>query len=133
MAVSGRIRAIEAVLDDPRTASDAELIDTLVELERVQALLALRTAALVRECDSRLLCTTEGSVSTGTWLAEKCEQRRAAASGRVREARNLAHMPVTVAAAEAGDLSKAKVELLARARKDRLADEFDRMEPTLVA
>ena len=45
--------------------------------------------------------------------------------------RNLAHMPETVAAAEAGDLSKAKVELLARARKERLADEFDRMEPTL--
>ena len=51
----------------------------------------------------------------------------------VREARNLAHMPETVSAAEAGVLSKAKVELLARARKERLADEFDRMEPTLVA
>ena len=72
-------------------------------------------------------------MSTGTWLAEKCDQRRSAASGRVREARNLAHMPETVSAAEAGDLSRAKVELLARARKERLADEFDRMEPTLVA
>ena len=49
------------------------------------------------------------------------------------EAWNLAHMPETVSAAEAGDLSRAKVELLARARKERLADEFDRMEPTLVA
>jgi len=39
----------------------------------------------------------------------------------------------TVAAAEAGALSKAKVELLARARKELVADEFDRMEPTLVA
>ena len=42
-------------------------------------------------------------------------------------------MPETVSAAEAGDLSKAKVELLARARKERLADEFDRMEPMFVA
>ena len=74
------------MLDDPRAASDSELIDTLVELERVQALLALRAAAVVRECDSRFLCTTEGSVSTGTWLAEKCDQRRSTPSGRVREA-----------------------------------------------
>ena len=133
MAVSEQIRAIETVLDDPRVASDSELIDALVELERVQALLVLRAAAVVRECDSRFLCTTEGCVSTGAWLAEKCDQRRSTSGGRVRQARNLAHMPVTVAAAEAGDLSKAKVELLARARKDRLADEFDRMEPTLVA
>ena len=80
-----------------------------------------------------MLFTEDGSRSTVAWLARRCDLRRGEAAARVREARNLEHMPETVVAAEAGELSASKVSLLARARRDRLAAEFDRVEPTLVA
>ena len=87
MAVSSQIRAIEAVLDNQGGDGD-ELIDTLIELERVQALLAGLIAAVVRECGTRLLCTTRarcrpepgwpGSASNG-------DRRRVDVSGRQAE------------------------------------------------
>ena len=133
MAVADRIRAVESVLDDPGVATDGELIEALQEVERAQTELALRLAGVTAECDRRMLFTEDGSRSTVAWLARRCDLRRGEAAARVREARNLERMPETVAAAEAGELSASKVSLLARARRDRLAAEFDRVEPTLVA
>src|SRR6478609_2941027 len=111
MAVAERIRKVERVLDDPGAATDGELIDALQEVERARAELELKMARVTAECDRRMLFTADGSRSTVGWLARRCDLRRGEAAGRVQVARNLEHMPETVAAAEAGELCASKVWL----------------------
>src|SRR6478735_1334735 len=133
MDVAERITAVEEVLFDPAAAADGTLIDALVVIEQVETELALRVAAVTAEADRRLLARADGCASTAAWLAQRCDLPRSAAGARVRQARSLEHMPATVAAAEAGALSAAKVALLARARRGPVIEEFDRVEADLVA
>jgi hypothetical protein len=88
-------------------------------LDAVSTLLTLH----VRELDQRALPDLDHNLSTTRWLGLHCQMSSAEASGTLKTARALAHMPSVVNRAVSGEIPQRSVQLLAQAR-DRYPDEF---------
>ena len=132
MSLAEMVRQVETAVADLTACTDGELVEALAATERVRSSMAAHAAALMSACDHRRVPAAEGSASPGVWLARVCDQRAAEGRRLVRQARRLESMPVTAAAFVCGEIGEAKASLLVAARTERLADEFDRCEATLV-
>lgn len=94
-------------------------IELKAHLDAVSTLLALH----VRELDERALPTLDHRISTTGWLKLHCQMSATEASGTVKTARALAHMPTVTNNALAGDIPWRSVRLLSQAR-DKYPNEF---------
>jgi hypothetical protein len=133
MSTAEMVRVVEAAVADLAACTDGELVEALAATERVRSAMAAHAAALTAACDHRQVWAGDGAASPAVWVAHQCDQPVADARRHLRHARRLEDMPETRAAFEAGAIGEAKAAMLAAARTDRLASEFDRCEPHLVA
>ena len=124
---------VEAAIADLAACTDGELVEALAATERVRSAMAAHAATLTAACDHRQVWAGDGAASPAVWVAQQCDQPVADARRHLRHARRLEDMPETRAAFGAGEIGEAKAAMLAAARTDRLASEFDRCEPHLVA
>lgn len=109
-------RHLDSTLDDTLEAS-------IVELARHTAMAQAELAVRVAELDRRQVPQTRHHLSTTGWLKHHTSMSTTEASGTVKTARALAHMPSVTKKALAGDIPLRSVQLLAQAR-DRHPDEF---------
>ena len=127
------VRVVEAAVVDLAACTDGELVEALAATERVRSAMAAHAAALTAACDHRQVWAGDGAASPAVWIAQQRDEPVADARRHLRHARRLEAMPVTAAAFGAGEIGEAKAAMLAAARTDRLAAEFERCEPHLVA
>ncbi|MCU1455895.1 MAG: endonuclease [Acidimicrobiales bacterium] len=132
MGMSAAVERLVALSHDPVAASEGELSDALLEVQRLKGQLHAIEAKLTAAWDARMVWAADGALSGGAWLAHRGEASRAEAQAQVRTARRLTHMPHTTAALEAGEIGAAKSRLLASARRDELVERFDECEEMLV-
>ncbi|MCU1454303.1 MAG: endonuclease [Acidimicrobiales bacterium] len=132
MELGAAVERLVGMAEDPHAATDGELADALLELQRMRGQIHAAEARLTAAWDARMVWAADGGVSGGAWLAHRGEVSRAEGRAQVRTARRLAAMPHTTAALEAGQIGVAKARLLASARRDELADQFDECEEMLV-
>src|SRR6476619_32063 len=133
MSLAEMVQMIESVVADLGSCTEGERVEALAATERVRSAMAAHAAALTAACDHRQVWAGDGAASPAVWVAHQCDQPVADARRHLRHARRLEDMPETRAAFEAGAIGEAKAAMLAAARTDRLASEFDRCEPHLVA
>lgn len=103
----------------PNDALKQATIRLKAYLDAVSPLLALH----VRELDDRALPTLDHRISTTGWLKLHCQMSAMEASGTVKTARALAHMPTVTNNALAGEIPWRSVRLLSQAR-DKYPNEF---------
>lgn len=112
--------------------ADTEVVPELQRLDRLVARAQARAARVVAMAHRRGLPQAQGFGSPTAWLIAASGQPPALCRSRVRVALALRHMPVTAQAFTAGDLSEARVRLLADAREFS-PDVFARDEALLVS
>lgn len=111
---------------DPSTLSRAALAERVRELDRMRSQLDHEFRCAVGVFDREGVHHDDGAANAGSWLAARCTSLTGrAVRSEVHIARKLRDMPVTRAAAEAGELGSAKVRSLAGA--------FDPDDPAVVA
>lgn len=88
-------------------------------IDAVSALLAIH----VKELDDRALPVLDHRISTTNWLMQRCYMSSGEASGTLKVARALSHMPTVTRNALNGKVPSRSVQLLSQAR-DRYPDEF---------
>jgi hypothetical protein len=103
----------------PNSELEHATIAVKAHLDAVSALLALH----VRELDDRSLPDLDHNLSTTRWLELRCQMSSGEASGTLKTARALTHMPAVTSKALSGEIPQRSVQLLAQAR-DRYPDEF---------
>ena len=110
-------------IEDLARVFDDELEQSVIDLKRSidaqQARLLLRIA----ELDERQLPRTHHELSTTRWLMRFCRMTAAEASGTLKTARALTHLPTISSNALTGSIVPNAVRMLAQAR-DRHPDEF---------
>lgn len=82
--------------------SDAELIQTVSEVQRLARQVAATEAHLVREVDGRGLAKAHGATSTGRWLAGAANLTEQTANRLVKMAKRLDERPALDATVSAG-------------------------------
>ena len=103
----------------PNDALKRTVVGLKQHLDAVSAVLALH----VKELDDRALPVLEHRISTTNWLKLYCHMSVTEASGTVKTARALSHMPTVTGNALTGRIPWRSVQLLSQAR-DRYPDEF---------
>jgi hypothetical protein len=131
-----RMSALRSVLDELRGedlagASDDELGDGLIELERASRVLEAERSRRLIEVERRGTWSVDGHLSVVSWLAATVRVGFARASRQVKRSRALRRMPGTAGAMGDGDLSSEAVELLVGAR-EAAPEAFEEAEPMLV-
>jgi hypothetical protein len=119
----------ELVAADPAGLASPEAV---VELQRLAAQMDAVTHRVTAAFDTARVWESDGARSASAWLAATTRLPLGACRQRVRLGRALRHLPRTEAAWLAGDLDRAHVAVLARARRPPVAALFDRDEPVLV-
>ena len=117
--------------EDLETASDEELGDGLVELERASRVVDAERSRRLIEVERRGTWGVDGHLSVVSWLAAKLRVGFGRASRQVKRSRALRHMPRTAEASGEGDLSSEAVDLLVSAR-EAAPEAFMEAEPMLV-
>ncbi len=102
---------------------DDELEQSIIDLKRSIDASTAQLLVRVAELDRREIPRTEHLLSSTQWLKRFCRMTSTEASGTLKTARALAHMPAITRAAVDGEVVPTAVRLLARAR-DRHPDEF---------
>jgi len=102
---------------------DDELEQAVTGLKRLIDASGAQLLTLIAELDRRQIPRTEHELSTTTWLMHVCRMTATEASGTVKTARSLTHMPAIAAQAATGNITPSGVRLLALAR-DKHPDEF---------
>ncbi len=103
----------------PNEALKQAVVDLKRHIDTVSTLLALH----VKEVDERSLPTLDHGISTTNWLMKRCQMPESEASGTVKTARALSHMPTIADNALNGQVPWRSVRLLSQAR-DRYPQEF---------
>ena len=118
-----------------RDVPDEELVATMVELERVQALLDHARLEVARLLDETDAAAPYGWASAKDFLTAVAGGRKGAGSGLVRLAARLEDLPATREAMAQGALSRAKAEVIARnvARLPRVPELRAAAEKSLLA
>lgn len=117
---------------DVDTLSDAELHAVTVGSQRARDRLAAAAAPVVARWDSRVVWADNGARTAGTRLAVETASAKRTANDVVRRARALQAMPVTLAAAQAGELSIDVVDLLIAANTPARRQVFAELEADLI-
>ncbi len=117
---------------DPDSLDDAELCETVVELQRQRARLAAVSQRLTAALDARRVWADDGSRSAGAWLAHRCHLPMGQARGEVRLGRRLRSMPATAEAFAAGEITERHAALLGSLNSGRTAAQFAAHEAMLV-
>jgi hypothetical protein len=117
--------------DDLKMASDDELGEGLVELERASRVLDAERSRRLAEVERRGTWSIDGHLSVVSWLAAKLRVGFGRASQHVKTSRALRTMPVTARAQGEGELSSEAVGLLVDAQASA-PEEFAEAEPMLV-
>ena len=117
--------------EDLGIASDEELDDGLVELERASRVIDAERSRRLIEVERRGMWSVDGHLSLVSWLAAKLRVGSGRASRQVKRSRALRHMPRTARASGEGDLSSEAVDLLVAAR-EAAPEAFGEAEPMLV-
>ena len=118
--------------EDLAGASDEELSDGLIELERGSRVLDAERSRRLAEVERRgTTWSVDGHLSVVSWLAATLRLGFARASRQVKLSRALQDMPWTAGALGDGDLSSEAVELLVGAR-EVAPEAFREAEPMLV-
>ncbi len=102
---------------------DDELEQSIIDLKRSIDASTAQLLVRVAELDRRHIPRTEHLLSSTQWLKRFCGMTPTEASGTLKTARALVHMPTITRTAITGDLVPTAVRLLAQAR-DRHPDEF---------
>ena len=98
-------------------ASEQELGEGLVELERVSRVLEAERSRRLVEVERRGTWAIDGHLSVVSWLAARLRVGFARASQQVKLSRALRSMPVTSGALGDGELSSEALGLLVGARQ----------------
>jgi hypothetical protein len=115
-AYQGLLAEVETMFDD---VLEKATIVAKTDVDRANA----RMLVLTEELDRRRVTETGHGLSTTAWLQYRCRMTPREASGTVKTARALAHMPQVAEKAVTGEIVTSSVKLLARTR-DRHPDEF---------
>lgn len=105
----------EMSTEDLSACSDRRLETDVVELLRSADMIQAEVARRVAEVDRRRTFEADGFLSTRAWLSCSADIGAGAAARQVGTARRLDHMPLTGALWASGDISTAKVSILATA------------------
>jgi hypothetical protein len=100
---------------DPGGLTDAQVHDTVISLQRAEARLTGLSMRWLQVWDARGLWQDDGSRSPAARLAREANLAPIHASIAIRRARQLANMPATSAALQAGEITAGHVDLLAKA------------------
>jgi hypothetical protein len=103
----------------PNEALKQMVVGLKQHIDAVSALLAIH----VKELDTRALPVLDHGISTTNWLMQRCYMSSGEASGTIKAARALSHMPTVNENALNGKVPWRSVQLLSQAR-DRYPDEF---------
>ena len=126
-------QAIDQLLStDPGSLDDGELHGTVIELECLDSLCAAARARYVGEWDQRRLWSSDGSKSASARLARETRCAPETARLELRRARKLRTMPLTSKAFEHGDITADHVDVIARANRAPITEQFTDGETTLV-
>jgi len=107
----------------PNPGLKKAIVDAKRLIERTHAELAL----LVSEFHDRALAELDHGISTVRWLEKHCSMSPTEASGTLKTARALEHMPTVTDNALCGDVPWPSLRLLSEAR-DRYPQEFEHHE-----
>src|SRR5436190_2536508 len=125
--------AIDAVLAvDPDTLTDAELHESVVELQRQTSRLTAGRARIVGAWDAHRVWAINGCNSASAKLRRECTMEASAARAEIRRARQLRHMPHTMSALAEGSITTAHADTLGRVCTPERAGLFARDEEVLV-
>jgi hypothetical protein len=105
-----------------------ELASAVGEVQRVQNLLAVAASRLAMQVDRRGVWADDGFRGAGPWLGFHSGERTSICSRRLKQARQLTHMPTTAGLAARGLLTTDKLRLLCDAQAaapDRYDDAVD--------
>jgi hypothetical protein len=103
----------------PNEALKQTVVGLKQHIDAVSTLLAIH----VKELDDRALPVLDHCISTTRWLMQRCQMSSTEASGTVKTARALSHMPTVTRNALSGQVPWRSVRLLSQAR-DRYPNEF---------
>ena len=112
---------VGAMFDD---VLEKATIDAKTDVDLANA----RLLVLTEELDRRQITETSHALSTTQWLRYRCRMTAREASGTLKTARALAHMPAVAEEAVTGAIVTSGVKLLTRAR-DRHPNDFVDHEP----
>ena len=133
-ATEGLTFAVDNLAAEPiEHVSDHGLGDDLVAIRRQVDRLEAEFVRRLHRFDRQKGALSEGAASTVSWLRATCGLTGAAASDRVRMARVLDGLPLTMASFRAGRSPLTNVSLIARLAEDVGADAARSVEGTLVA
>ncbi len=114
------------------TLTDGELHSRVVELQRLDSVLASERARTIGAWDARRLYAFDGSKAPSARLARDCRLSAAGARAEIRRGRCLRAMPFTAAALAAGEITVDHVNELIPLTKPEFAELFMRDEELLV-
>lgn len=117
--------------EDLTSASDDELGECLIELERASRVIDAERSRRLAEVERRGTWNVDGHLSVVSWLAATIRVGFARASQQVKRSRALQHMPGTARALGDGDLCAEAAGLLMGAR-EAAPEAFREAEPMLV-
>jgi hypothetical protein len=134
--MSGAIDELHEAIDriatlDVDAATDDELHQLTISLQRGCHQLAVAAARCLRRWDVREVWATDQSRSAGARLARECNTSMTTARRELRRAKQLEDLPATASAVAAGDLSLDHVDLFSSARR-AAPDAFTADEAMLV-
>lgn len=125
---SGEVSAIEAFQERLEHFADDVLEKSTIELHRSINAAHAQFALQVRELERRDIPRLDHRLTTTGWLKRHCQMTATEASGTVKTARAMAHMPTVTANALAGMVPPRSIQLLGQAR-DRHPNPFFEHEP----
>src|SRR2546421_10311773 len=96
----------ELKVEDLRLASDEELEEALLGLERSASVLLAERLRRLAEIDRRRTYIRDGYLSTSVWLGRRAGLAPSEAKQQIRIARALAHMPVARQALAEGEVTR---------------------------
>jgi hypothetical protein len=111
---------------------DAAMTEHLLALHALKARVEGALVAATGVFDQRLLHTADAARTTAGWLTARVDQTRGRCGADVQVARALRSMPVVEAAFRAGQIGRAKVDLLVETRTPEVASVFADQEAYLV-
>lgn len=118
--------------EDLGALSGPELSAQLVELEELRSRLDAEWMRWAAEWDRRQAWSLDGALSGGAWLSRNASMAASTARERLRVARELAELPVAMAAFALGSIGYSQVRMITSARRPATSAAMARDEELLV-
>ena len=111
---------------------DDSLASVVLGLQVLQNWVEAKAAVWVAEFQQRGVWAGDGSRSVSSWVEERTHTPAVRVAAQAKLGRALRHMPATLAAAEAGELSATHCRLLMSCHTDVTREQFAQDEEQLV-